>query len=97
MWSLGTILGELLEHTPLFTGATDIDQLSKISKFIGQPTKLPKEAQWFTLNSANTAPVVDWHTFFSHRVAQSEVLASQAIDLVSQLLVYDEDARLSTA
>ena len=25
LWSLGTILAELLDHTPLFTGATDLD------------------------------------------------------------------------
>ena len=25
LWSLGTILAELLEHTPLFTGANDLD------------------------------------------------------------------------
>ena len=71
MWSLGTILGEMLDHTPLFTGVNDLDQLVKIAKFLGPPTKLPKEAQWFTLNAAE-GQKVDWVAFFAHRVAEMD-------------------------
>ena len=67
MWSLGTILAELLDHTPIFTGASDLDQLAKISKFLGPPTNLPKEAQWFAISS-DGGQVVDWNAFFAHRV-----------------------------
>ena len=35
MWSIGCILAELLDHTPLFMGSTDFDQLSKIAGFLG--------------------------------------------------------------
>ena len=68
LWSLGTILVELLEHTPLFTGANDLDQLAKIAKFIGPPTNLPKETQWFTLNADSGSKVVDWNVFLAGRV-----------------------------
>ena len=63
MWSLGTILAELLEHTPLFTGASDLDQLAKIAKFIGAPKQLPLEAQWFTIKT-EPKDQVDWKVFF---------------------------------
>lgn len=68
MWSLGTILAELLDHTPLFTGSSDLDQLAKISKFLGPPTNLPKEAQWFSINSPS-GQVVDWKVFYDYRIA----------------------------
>ena len=89
MWSLGTILAELLDHTPIFTGATDLDQLSKISKFLGPPTNLPKEAQWFAVNSEQ-AEVVDWDQFFAHRTCDGEnELGVQAVDLVKKLIIYE--------
>ena len=33
MWSLGTILAELLDHTPIFTGTTDLDKKKVIDIF----------------------------------------------------------------
>ena len=68
MWSLGTILAELLDHTPLFTGSSDLDQLAKIAKFLGPPTKLPKEAQWFSLDNQD-GPKIDWNVFYDYRIA----------------------------
>ena len=44
MWSIGCILAELLDHTPLFTGASDFDQLARIARFIGAPSA---EDGWF--------------------------------------------------
>ena len=37
MWSVGCILSELLDQKPLFTGASDFDQLARIARFIGAP------------------------------------------------------------
>uniref|UniRef100_A0A0K0FKX0 Cyclin-dependent kinase 7 n=1 Tax=Strongyloides venezuelensis TaxID=75913 RepID=A0A0K0FKX0_STRVS len=37
IWSVGCIIGELLLRTPIFTGRSDIDQLSKIFNLLGTP------------------------------------------------------------
>ena len=81
MWSLGTILAELLDHTPLFTGASDLDQLAKIAKFLGAPTSLPREAQWFSIKTPQELQV-DWNNYFAHRIRQNEELGSHAVDLI---------------
>lgn len=39
LWSLGCILGELLILEPLFSGTSDIDQLSRLVKVLGTPTE----------------------------------------------------------
>ena len=70
----------------------------KIAKFLGPPTNLPKEAQWFTLNAAEGAKV-DWNVFLAHRVAEmgeEDPLGAYAIDLVKALVTYDVSERLST-
>ena len=45
MWSVGCILAELLDHSPLFTGSSDFDQLARVARFIGTPTA---EDRWFS-------------------------------------------------
>ena len=86
MWSLGTILAELLDHTPIFTGASDLDQLAKISKFLGPPTNLPKEAQWFAINTDH-GQIVEWNSFFAHRIGNHSCgLGAHAVDLVKHLI-----------
>ena len=82
---MGTILAELMEHTPLFTGASDLDQLAKIAKFIGGPKETPKEAQWFTIKT-EPEDLVNWTTFFADRVAENKVLGEAAVDLVGKLV-----------
>ena len=97
MWSLGTILAELLDHTPIFTGTTDLDQLAKISKFLGPPTNLPKEAQWFAMGNSDSAQLIDWDQFFIHRSIEHGDLGSHAIDLVKKLIIYEVSDRPSTS
>lgn len=38
MWSVGCIFGELLLHTPLLPGKTELDQLTRIANLIGSPS-----------------------------------------------------------
>lgn len=38
LWSAGCILAELLDHCPMFTGYSDLDQLAKIAKMLGCPS-----------------------------------------------------------
>jgi serine/threonine protein kinase len=37
MWSIGCLLGELLDGSPLFPGSSDFDQIAKIGNFLGKP------------------------------------------------------------
>eukprot|EP01018_Ginkgo_biloba_P021394 Gb_16100 [translate_table: standard] len=39
LWSLGCIFGELLTLEPLFPGTSDIDQLSRLVRVLGNPTE----------------------------------------------------------
>ena len=39
MWSIGCVIGELLIGRPLFDGNNTMDQLVKIIKVLGSPTK----------------------------------------------------------
>lgn len=40
MWAVGAIFGQLLQHSPLFPGENDIDQLFKVIHALGAPTEL---------------------------------------------------------
>lgn len=40
IWAVGTILAELLNHSPLFPGQNDIDQLYCVSSILGTPNVL---------------------------------------------------------
>lgn len=39
IWSFACIFGELINGAPLFPGMNDFDQISRIMKVIGSPTK----------------------------------------------------------
>jgi cell cycle related kinase len=39
LWAVGTIMGELLNHCPLFPGQNDIDQLYQVTMILGTPSK----------------------------------------------------------
>jgi hypothetical protein len=62
-------MAELLDHTPLFTGANDIDQLAKINRVLGPPD--PSE-DWYSnvpeyarLNLPDKKPI-DFKQYFAH-------------------------------
>lgn len=44
IWSLGCVLGELIIGQPLFPGTSSVDQLVKIIKILGTPSKKEIEA-----------------------------------------------------
>lgn len=46
LWSAGCLLAELLDHCPMFTGSTDLDQLAKIAKVLGCPSK--EQCNWYS-------------------------------------------------
>ncbi len=38
LWAVGCIFGELMNHSPLFPGSNDIDQLFLVISKLGTPT-----------------------------------------------------------
>ncbi|KAK4704136.1 cell division cycle 2-like, partial [Phenoliferia sp. Uapishka_3] len=93
MWSIGCIFGELILKEPLLPGKGEIDQVSKIFKLLGRPTeeiwpgfsKLPN-AKSFNLSSAQP---------FSNLRQTFRYTTSHGLDLLSQLLAYDPEKRIS--
>jgi hypothetical protein len=78
MWSAGCILAELLDHTPMFTGSTDLDQLARIARVIGLPSECGadgKGANWYSLVpeyaqlNLHDARKIDFDEHFASRLA----------------------------
>lgn len=90
MWSVGTIFAELMLRTPYLPGDTDLDQLTTIFKALGTPT----DKDWPFHKS-----LPDYHPFDYYPRTPLQGLftaaSSDAIDLLSKLLLYDPLKRIS--
>ncbi|KAF7136565.1 hypothetical protein RHSIM_Rhsim08G0186500 [Rhododendron simsii] len=99
MWSVGCIMAELLAKQPLFSGKTEIEQLDKIFRILGTPNEkmwtgfsnLPGAKFKFAKHSRNTLR----DKFPPMSFKGSPVLSEQGVDLLSQLLTYDPEKRIS--
>lgn len=90
-WSAGCVITEMLLGHPLFPGESGVDQLVEIIKVLGTPTR----EQITTMNPNYTEfkfPQIKAHPW--SKVFRSRVPA-EAVDLVSKLLVYCPDERLT--
>ncbi|EJD53374.1 CMGC/GSK protein kinase [Auricularia subglabra TFB-10046 SS5] len=91
IWSTGCVMAELMLGQPLFPGESGIDQLVEIIKVLGTPSR----EQIKTMNPnymEHKFPQIKPHPFakvFRPRTS------TEAIDLVSKLLEYTPEARLS--
>jgi serine/threonine protein kinase len=91
VWSYGCVLAELLLGTPIFPGPTAVDQLVEIVRIIGTPTKDEVMNMNPNYQEYKNFPVVrppSWPSIFKPNTD------SEAIDLVSKLLVYVPTKRL---
>lgn len=90
-WSAGCVITEMLLGHPLFPGESGVDQLVEIIKVLGTPTR----EQITTMNPNYTEfkfPQIKahpWAKVFRTRVPEA------AVDLVSKLLKYCPDERLT--
>ncbi|KAK9463985.1 kinase-like domain-containing protein [Lipomyces oligophaga] len=90
IWSTGCVMAELMLGQPLFPGESGIDQLVEIIKVLGTPTR----EQIKTMNPnymEHKFPQIRPHPF-------SKVFRKgpqEAIDLISRLLEYNPNQRLS--
>ncbi|KZV80740.1 CMGC/GSK protein kinase [Exidia glandulosa HHB12029] len=91
IWSTGCVMAELMLGQPLFPGESGIDQLVEIIKVLGTPSR----EQIKTMNPnymEHKFPQIKPHPF--SKVFRPRT-SPEAIDLVSKLLEYTPEARLS--
>lgn len=89
IWSFGCVIAELLLGTPIFPGTSGVDQLVEIIKVLGTPTKeelknMNPNYQEFKFPQIRAHP---WGNVFKSNTP------TEAIDLVTKLLVYVPDRR----
>ncbi|GAB2221334.1 hypothetical protein Droror1_Dr00012509 [Drosera rotundifolia] len=99
MWSVGCIMAELLANKPLFEGKDEVDQLDKIFRLLGTPNEkiwpghsdLPGVKVKFVQQRYNVL-----HKLFPRAsFTGSPVLSEMGLDLLSKLLTYNPEERIS--
>jgi len=91
IWSVGTIIAEMINMKPLFQGDSEIDQLFKIFRVLGTP----KEECW-----PGVTELADYKGTFPQwtKVDLASVMKEvepSAIDLLEQCMKYDPARRIS--
>ncbi|KAJ3044983.1 Cyclin-dependent kinase 20 [Rhizophlyctis rosea] len=91
LWAVGCIFGELLNHSPLFPGQNDIDQLYCVISILGTPTK----ETWPDLESLPDYNKIQFPSMPAVPLNQICPDASQeAVDLLKKFLVYPSSERI---
>lgn len=92
-WSVGCILAEMLLGSPLFPGKSTLHQLELVMEVTGRPNKLDMQA----IKSKHTVAMLESITTRAQKSWGSILpqAGHDAIDLLSRLLVFNPDRRLS--
>jgi cell cycle related kinase len=91
LWAVGTILGELLNHSPLFPGENDINQIYRVLQVLGKPS----EIEW-----PNVVSLPDYGKINFPMLKQIPMkyivpnATPTALDLLSKLLMYNPASRI---
>jgi cell division cycle 2-like protein len=92
MWSVGCIFAELMLKEPLFQAKAEIELISMIFKLLGPPTN----DSWPEFSSLPLAKSITLPSPQSHQFRQKfPFLTVAGIDLLSSLLTYDPERRIS--
>jgi male germ cell-associated kinase len=95
LWACGCIMAELFLQTPLFAGSSEADQLCRIARVLGSPTKDNWPEATTTLAQMQfkfpkCAPV-QWTYVLPAYTSKA------AVQLISELVQYDPSRRLTAA
>ncbi|EGR31038.1 protein kinase domain protein [Ichthyophthirius multifiliis] len=85
IWSIGTVIAEMILFEPIFQGQNSVDQLIEIIKIIGSPTKeqvLKMNPNHNQYNFPQIKPC-SWPKFFSKQKPDPLL-----VDLISKILIY---------
>ena len=102
LWSFGCVLGGLIfRKDQMFAGADNNDQLVKIAKVLGtkelhkylEDYKIPLGTQFKDTLGRVHYDAKDWATFINE--GNRHLATHDALDLLSKLLKYDHQARLT--
>lgn len=99
MWSVGCIMAELLTNKPLFDGKSEVEQLDKIFRTLGTPNDKiwPEYSQLpgFKFNFVQQ-PYNQLHKKFPRAsFTGSPALSESGLDLLSRLLTYNPEMRIT--
>ncbi|KAL2653036.1 hypothetical protein R1flu_021164 [Riccia fluitans] len=95
IWAFGCIFGELLSGKPLFPGINDIDQLSRLVRILGSPTK--EEWEDVTLlPDFGKIRFVDGRSPLTLRNHLPDI-SGNSLQFLEKVLVYDPKRRLTAA
>lgn len=96
IWSVGCILAEMIEGTPLFPGKDHVNQFDIITDLLGSPSSALLEqicsenTLRFVKSLPHRAPFL-----FEKRFAHCTHVGPNLIDLLSKMLVFDPKDRIS--
>lgn len=102
MWSMGCILTELFLREALIQGEDELDQLNKIFKLLGTPTS----ETWPGWSNLPNARKINFKKYTDNKLRESFpsfslkddiVLTDQGYDLLSKMLCYNPEKRISAS
>ncbi|KAI5121325.1 hypothetical protein M0805_003792 [Coniferiporia weirii] len=94
MWSVGCIFGELLLKEPIFQAKNEMELISMIFKLLSPPTS----SSWPGYASLPLSKTLILPTFHSPQFRHKfPYMTAAGIDLLSKMLTYDPDQRISAA
>lgn len=92
MWSVGCIFAELLLNEPLFQAKGEIEMISMIFKLLGPPNS----QSWPNYHAMPLAKTITLPSAHRSQLRQKfPYITAAGLDLLSQLLAYDPDMRIS--
>ena len=94
LWAVGTIFGELLNHSPLFPGENDINQIYRVLQVLGKPSEL----EWPEVTALPDYGKINFPDLkkipMKHIVPNASL---PALDLLSKFLMYNPLQRVSAS
>jgi cell division cycle 2-like protein len=92
MWSVGCIFAELILKEPLFQAKGELDLLSMIFKLLGPPNP----ASWPEYNNLPLARTISLPSPQASTIRQKfPYITNTGVDLLSSLLTYDPERRIT--